>query len=194
VAPSFYEPGGLAVAGDKLYVADTNNHAIRVVDLKTKQTKTLTLKGLQPPQSAETETETTEAPPNQEEIKLTTQKLRTGDVSILVDAQLPPGYHLNPMAPQRYRISIEGGSSLLNIDSQNSGRTLKNATLPIRIPARATAPGRADFVASFTFVYCREDNTGVCRIKTLQWKVPVEITSEVNAPAEISLNAKVAAD
>jgi thiol-disulfide isomerase/thioredoxin len=159
VASSFYEPGGLAVAGDKLYVADTNNHAIRVVDLKTKQTKTLTMKGLQPPQSAETET--AEAPPNQEEINLTPQKLRTGDVSILVNVQLPPGYHLNPMAPQRYRISIEGGSSLLNIDSQNSGRTLKNATLPIRIPARAAAQGLADFVASFTFVYCREDNTGV---------------------------------
>jgi thiol-disulfide isomerase/thioredoxin len=191
VAPSFYEPGGLAVAGDKLYVADTNNHAIRVVDLKTKHTKTLTMKGLQPPQSAETET--AEAP-NQEEIKLTTQKLRSGDVSILVNVQLPPGYHLNPMAPQRYRLSIEGGSTLLTIDSQNSGRTLKNATLPIRIPARATAPGRADFVALFTFVYCREDNTGVCRIKTLQWRVPVEITSEANAPAEISLTAKVAAD
>ena len=98
------------------------------------------------------------------------------------------------MAPHRYKVSIESGSSLLNIDSQNSGRTLKNATLPIRIPARATAQGRADVVASFTFVYCREDNTGVCRIKTLQWRVPVEITSEANAPAEISLNAKVAAD
>ena len=136
---SFYEPGGLAVAGDKLYVADTNNHAIRVVDLKTKQTKTLPMKGLQPPQSAETEM--AEAPPNQEEIKLAPQKLRTGDVSILVNVQLPPGYHLNPMAPHRYKISIEGGSSLLNIDSQNSGRTLKNPTLPIRIPARATAHG-----------------------------------------------------
>ena len=191
-APSFYEPGGLGVAGDKLFVADTNNHAIRVVDLKTKQTKTLAMKGLQPPQSAETET--AEAPPNQEEIKLTPQKLRIGDVSILVNVQLPVGYHLNPMAPQRYRISIEGGSSLLNIEPQNTGRTLKSATLPIRIPARATAQGRAEVVALFTFVYCREDNTGVCRIKTLQWKVPVEVTSEANAPAEISLTARVAGD
>src|SRR4029078_5867940 len=37
---SFYEPAGLSVANGKLYVADTNNHAIRVVDLKTKQTST----------------------------------------------------------------------------------------------------------------------------------------------------------
>ena len=34
----FDEPGGLCVSpdGQFLYVADTNNHAIRVIDLKTK--------------------------------------------------------------------------------------------------------------------------------------------------------------
>lgn len=42
--PRFYEPGGLAVLNGKLYVADTNNHAIRVVDLKTKQVSTLDVK------------------------------------------------------------------------------------------------------------------------------------------------------
>ena len=31
----FYQPGGLSVAGTSLYVADTNNHKIRVIDLKT---------------------------------------------------------------------------------------------------------------------------------------------------------------
>ncbi|MBI3830313.1 MAG: redoxin domain-containing protein [Planctomycetes bacterium] len=43
-APRFYEPGGQAILGEKLYVADTNNHAIRVVDLKTKQVSTLEIK------------------------------------------------------------------------------------------------------------------------------------------------------
>ncbi|HYG73760.1 MAG TPA: thioredoxin-like domain-containing protein [Planctomycetota bacterium] len=43
-APQFYEPGGLALLGDKLYIADTNNHRIRVADLKTKEVKTLELK------------------------------------------------------------------------------------------------------------------------------------------------------
>jgi DNA-binding beta-propeller fold protein YncE len=192
VAPSFYEPGGLAVAGDKLYVADTNNHAIRVVDLKTKQTKTLPMKGLQPPPSAETET--AEAPPNQEEIKLAPQKVRLGDVSILVNVQLPPGYHLNPMAPQRYAVSVGDDRMSLDQDgSINANKHGKGLTLPLRIPER-TFSGLRFFRVSFTFVYCREDNTGVCRIKTLQWKVPVEITSEANAPAEISLSAKVAAD
>jgi thiol-disulfide isomerase/thioredoxin len=41
--PLFYEPGGLDLAEGKLFVADTNNHAIRVVDLATLETSTLVL-------------------------------------------------------------------------------------------------------------------------------------------------------
>src|SRR5207249_6767885 len=95
--PSFYEPGGLAVAGDKLYVADTNNHAIRVVDLQTKETKTLDIKGLQPPASNQNLT-TNEVAPDSEEIKLPPQKIRAGDAALVINIDLPAGYHLNPTA------------------------------------------------------------------------------------------------
>lgn len=37
----FYEPGGLDVIDGLLYVADTNNHAVRVVDLATRETSTV---------------------------------------------------------------------------------------------------------------------------------------------------------
>ena len=42
----FHEPSGVSAAGGKLYVADTNNHAIRVVSLETGQVETLELRGL----------------------------------------------------------------------------------------------------------------------------------------------------
>lgn len=190
--PSFYEPGGLTIAGDKLYVADTNNHAVRVLDLKTKETKTLAIKGLQPPQLSQTATAETSV--NQEEIKLPEQKIRSGDGSILLNLQLPAGYHLNPSAPHRYSISVGDGSQLISIDSNSASRTLKNVQLPVQIPFHATREGTAQVNASFTFVYCREDNTGVCRIKTLQWRVPIEIISDTAAPHEIKLTAKVPAD
>jgi len=47
--PLFNEPAGLSVAGDNLYVADTNAHRIRVVNLKTKAISTLPLVGVEPP-------------------------------------------------------------------------------------------------------------------------------------------------
>ncbi len=43
---SFYEPSGLSIMGSHLYIADTNNHAIRHVDLNTWIVKTLQFTGL----------------------------------------------------------------------------------------------------------------------------------------------------
>lgn len=43
---SFYEPSGLSIAGNWLYVADTNNHAIRRVNLNTLEVNTFTFPGL----------------------------------------------------------------------------------------------------------------------------------------------------
>jgi thiol-disulfide isomerase/thioredoxin len=47
--PAFNEPAGLSHANGKLYVADTNAHRIRVVDLATRQVETLKLKGVELP-------------------------------------------------------------------------------------------------------------------------------------------------
>ena len=40
---SFYEPSGLTVINNKIYVADTNNHAIRIIDLASGQVDTMNL-------------------------------------------------------------------------------------------------------------------------------------------------------
>jgi DNA-binding beta-propeller fold protein YncE len=189
--PSFYEPGGLAVTTDKLYVADTNNHAIRVVDLKTKETKTLSIKGLQPPASNQTATND-EIAPNAEEIALPIQKLRAGDSQAIIIVELPPGYHLNPDAPQRYSISIAQGAESLKTPSANANQKGK-VSLPLRIPI-SVAVGSAVIQASFTLVYCREDNTGTCRIKTIKWRAPVEVVNDIAVPNEIRFNGKVAAE
>ena len=45
----FHEPGGVSVAGQTLFVADTNNHAIRTIDLRSAVVSTLSLEGLAPP-------------------------------------------------------------------------------------------------------------------------------------------------
>jgi hypothetical protein len=45
----FYEPAGLAYASGKLYVADTNNHLIRTIDLATGKVATLAIDGLPGP-------------------------------------------------------------------------------------------------------------------------------------------------
>ncbi len=47
--PLFDEPAGLSAAAGRLYVADRNNAAVRVVDLKTNLTTTLKIGAISPP-------------------------------------------------------------------------------------------------------------------------------------------------
>jgi DNA-binding beta-propeller fold protein YncE len=201
---SFYEPAGLTVANGTLYVADTNNHAIRVVDLKTKQTKTLNIKGLQPPASQPDNSELATGP-NAAEIKLPSQTLRLGHGALMVNVDLPPGYHLNAAAPQRYRVSVEEGIKQVGLESESHlgvighesvvSRSLKNPTLPLRIPMRVFESGKASLRLQFTVFYCREDNTGTCRIKTLIWQIPIElVNTEASGANEIQVSAKVSAE
>jgi len=189
-SPSFYEPGGLSVANGKLYVADTNNHAIRVIDLKTKETKTLRINGLTPPQAPEVSGNG--SAPNAEEIKLTAQKIRArGEGTLVINVALPAGYHLNPAAPQRYSVMVDN-SKVIAVADNNAQRTDKKLTFPISIPIQSFETGAAKLRAQATLVYCRDDNTGTCRIKTLVWNVPVEVVNDATAANELKLQAKLA--
>ncbi|HKR23605.1 MAG TPA: hypothetical protein VJS17_13470, partial [Pyrinomonadaceae bacterium] len=188
---SFYEPGGLALVNGKLYVADTNNHAIRVVDLLTKQASTLRINGLTPPARNMQALEKSDGP-NAEEQKVSAQRLRAGANGFLqIDVQLPAGYHLNPQAPQRYKVTVDGKS--ISLDQKHAAQTSKDLKLPLRIPVAATA-GTANVRAQVTLFYCREDNTGTCRIKTLIWQVPINVVSDNSAPTEVKLQGKLNTD
>jgi sugar lactone lactonase YvrE len=44
---AFYEPGGLTIGENTLWIADTNNHAIRAADLTTGQVRTVAIEGLE---------------------------------------------------------------------------------------------------------------------------------------------------
>jgi thiol-disulfide isomerase/thioredoxin len=206
---SFYEPGGLSLAGNNLYVADTNNHAVRVVDLASGETSTLQLRGLRPPAASlkrlEANAATTPAP-NAEEFNLAPQRLlllarpaataatATEGNALVVEVALPAGYHLNELAPQRLQASVESGATHLAFDGNAPRLTRAGKDLlrfPLRLPLRARSVGAAELRVQLTLYYCREDNTGACRIKTLIWRAPLDITPDPAAPREVKLQGEI---
>jgi hypothetical protein len=179
------------LANGNLYVADTNNHAIRVIDLKTKRASTLRINGLTPPTRNMQALENASGP-NAEELKVPAQKLRAGAAGTLqIDVELPAGYHLNPLAPQRYKVSVDGKS--LAVDEKVAAKSAKDLKLPIVVPLSPGTAGSANLRAQVTLFYCREDNTGTCRIKTLVWQVPIEVTNDTSAPTDVKVKGKLSA-
>jgi len=54
--------------------------------------------------------------------------------------------------------------------------------------------GSTNLRAQATLFYCREDNTGTCRIKTLVWQIPIEVIPNGSAPNEVKVHGKLTAD
>jgi sugar lactone lactonase YvrE len=190
--PSFYEPGGLSAANGKLYVADTDNHAIRVVDPLTGKTSTLVIRGLQPPQTRAASAESVNVATGAQEIAVAPQRLATSGGVLTINVELPAGYHLNEAAPQRLQVSVVRGAQALALEGgQTLTRAGRDVKLPFGVPLRAKAAGAAELRAQLTAYYCREDNTGTCRIKTLVWRVPVEVSAAASAPREIKVQGKI---
>lgn len=170
--PTFYEPAGLSIADGKLYIADTNNHAIRVVDLQTKMVSTLKIEGLKPP--AESMTETENYSPNLKENKTEIKEVSVNsNNSLQFQIKLPDGFHLNPNAPNRYEISTDDAKIVKTVTGAR-----KFSKLPLTIPFQTIQTGRANLKIKLAVYYCREDNTGACLIKTLAWQIPLKISAE----------------
>ncbi len=171
-AASFYEPGGISIANNNLYVADTNNQAIRVINLQTKQVSTLKIQGLTSP--IPMSEENSSGSPNLKESKSITQEISSNsENNLTLNVNLPAGYHLNTDAPNRYEITSENGELVKIAESKQ-----KFSKIPLSIPFKTLQAGESNLKVKMTVYYCREDNTGECKIKTLAWQIPVKIVAD----------------
>src|SRR3989338_8506638 len=171
----FYEPGGLAFGGEghpqiggRLYVADTNNHAIRIMKSDGK-VETLGLTGLKP----------TEARPavgvlllGGKEIKLQPQVLAAGSKGeLVIDIRFSEGYGLSPLAPFLYSVDFEG--------TPTQKEAVEGPGLPLRIPFKTPNEAKeSPLKISITFYYCREDTQGVCLAESVVWHVPLRLEAQ----------------
>ncbi len=191
--PHFYEPGGLSVAGSELYVADTNNHKIRVVELKGHAVRTIELAGLSAPKQAP-------RPPsfrNATVVDAPAAEAAPGDsVSLKVSLDLAKGLKLNQEAGSSmvYLVETPGKTAVLSDKVRPDGeRIAPSPSFTIDVPlARPAADGDTmDLRVSVLSLVCREASS-VCFIKSTIWNVPVRFSAAKKPGEAIPLTATVA--
>ena len=174
--PRFYEPGGLSFANNKLYIADTNNHAIRVIDMKTREVNTLQTKGLESVALLNIPQLST-PPPFTKSFALPLKILKPdADIQLSLNINLPKGYHLNPDAPLICRIDAGEG---IYFERGNQDIRIEKPELPVKISGKTTSEEKStDLKVSVSFYYCREDNQGACFVDAVIWKLPIKLDKE----------------
>ena len=172
----FDEPSGITIAGGTLYVADTNNHAIRMVDISTGKVKTLKLTGVKSPVTA-----TDKAPQFAKAKKVAVPQLSLkpvdGKIQLKVQLKLPAGWKINELAPMRYYTAAAAKSGAVKRDSLGRQSVAKpSAEFDVVLPV--SGEGRDTVTVSMNYYYCQADGNGLCKMGSVVFTVPLDVNSK----------------
>jgi DNA-binding beta-propeller fold protein YncE len=163
-AASFNEPGGLAWLGGKLYIADTNNHQIRVLDPRASTVSTLELTGLEKLAQGRMESFRGRL------LDLGRRQLKAGSGRLALNVILPAGHKFNKDAPFFMRWQAGNGSGLkFGLDAASVD--FKKASFPLSVPVEFSG-GRSDLTIDTVVYYCT-DQSSVCYVDPIRVKVAV---------------------
>ncbi len=171
-AAQFYEPGGLSYADRKLYVADTNNNAIRVIDLAAGEVSTVTFPN---PAALQLADQITVAGGNSADgvhLTLDAQTVKPGTGSITLRITLPDGYKINDQAPS-YATWTSGGKVAIADETVNGGHI---TTTTVSYPVMFTE-GSDTLHGDLAIYYCEAVHESLCYLDALTVDVPVTISA-----------------
>lgn len=190
-AASFYEPGGLDYADGKLYVADTNNHAIRIIDLAEGIVRTVEF--VDPTVLMPTpETPTVSLPenpfaPQSDVVKISPIEVAPGEGTLVFDVRLPDGYKLNALAPFTAQTS-NTSNVIIAAEYQDYQQIVPD--LPVSVPV-TFSEGLDELKANMTVYWCEAINETLCFVSRFTFQVPVTVSSDATTTSVVMSNELV---
>jgi DNA-binding beta-propeller fold protein YncE len=185
----FYEPGGLSASDGKLYVADTNNHRVRVIDLVTGLVSTFAFKGLASP-SAPDASASSVGDDLVETMRLDRHVLPALSSTVAhIHLHPPEGWKVNASAPGQLAVTIDGDA--VGMAAAHSARTIRPMPAQVAMPFNVAQAGTSALVrVDLAFVVCRSGDESVCVPRQVAWEIPVQSAKQA-ARADLLLHDRM---
>lgn len=181
---TFNEPGGLCIGenGQLLYVADTNNHQIKVLDLETKTVSVFPVfrsenAVVDGPSLAEKPKTLPKLPKSAPGIRLSPVAASPGQtLQFKLRLDLPSGTKLTEGASSCWFLSAEGNEWLLQgqIPSGEIESISNQPTISLQIPGDCLSLEAVLSISVFLY-YCSADSSA-CMMKGVLFSQPLQIT------------------
>lgn len=189
--PRFDEPAGLGLHQETLYVADTNNHKIKRINLaENYAVTTLEIKGLEPPQP--TQANPSPLLPSAEKITFGTVEVRPvdGQLRFQVQLQLPQGAVLNEQAPLSYQVDLISGDPVIAaaVLAERASVDPPSNDFTIALPLSETT-GSARLKLSLVYYYCQQPSKSICRIGGAEWTGQIRLSASAPTSEIVLQNA-----
>jgi len=170
------EPGGLSVSGSSLYVADTNNHRIVVMDLATKVSRVFEVTGLTPPAPPKA----TEVRDTSDAIQIDAKSIAAGkQMSVKVNLAIPTGYKLNDLAPVTWEVFTDAEQVIFPAETlgERDEAAVADDVASFDIPLTGES-AMATVYVRVSYGYCGMGENALCRLASATWRIPVTTASD----------------
>ncbi len=164
------EPVGVSGSGNRVFVADQNNHLIRVLDLSSGELSTLRLSNVSVAASAQGRVTRVELP---------VQRVAPGEGTLRLVFKTPAGHALNSQAPSRLDLTA-ANPAVIEPGERAIAWSSDEPSIEVSIPARF-GPGSSTLTATGAVYYCRKDEQALCYIQQVEFVLPVAVVP--GAPA-----------
>lgn len=200
----FYEPSGACVTADgkTVFVCDTNNHAIRVIDVDTAAVRTLDLTGFPAAATTSAPAASTTSTPQAQPLKRLVNRSRatitrqgpfvipaSGELKLRIkSAAIPPaGHHFTPGAPSQWQLVAPQGqpSALFSDFTATRGKFNTEAVddVLVTLLIREDAAAEGETLEWEANVYYCSDDEGTCSAEALLIEIVLEKQQETASPA-----------
>lgn len=173
------EPAGLAIVGDQLLIADTNNHRILSVNLATKATREFQIAGLTPPAP---ESAAPVEEPGPDAVAMPAVTAQSGaPLSVTLQFKLPEGYKLNPLSKVTYQLTAVEGAAVIPADRLAARTEARNDELTASFEVPIAAAGQGVYELTVSYQYCRAGVGGVCKLGRAKFRLPIKADASAEA-------------
>jgi len=163
----FNEPSGLVIMNGKIYVTDTNNNLVRVIDMNTREVSTIVISN---PEKLMEGILTGKTSRRKKEIKIEQTDLKEGASKIKFNFSLPEGFKINAEANPQVMLTSDGNIA----DSVEAEIDTKSPVFEFPVELKQ---GTGILHLEILVYYCETKNIGICKFKDLRFEIPVKVSS-----------------
>lgn len=180
-AAQFNEPSGLAFLGDILYIADANNHQIRVIDTKSGTVGTLEFSHQEKINRSSMDNFAGRI------VQLDPQRIRAGKAAICLSINLPIGYELTKDA-SFYLEWKSDNDNIVSFTAASDEYDFNKLNFPLTIPVTASK-GESEIEFNAVIYFCPE-NSNLCLFDNIRLKFPVIVDNAAPERLNLTLDVK----
>lgn len=167
----FDEPSGIGFGAGKVYVADTDNDLIRVIDRSSGAVSTLTLTN----PAAIAGSSGVKAT----EVTLPAQTVAPGTANLRISFKAPASYQLNSQAPSQLQL-MSANPNVIQLGETSVRWATDEPSVNLPVPV-VLQPGTTTITAQASVYYCREGEQALCFIGEFDFTIPVTVQAGAGA-------------